>query len=86
MHTHTKDEICGKIVSLYPEIGACGIDIDVDMDDEKHAWVVHLRKSGHQLTHYLEMSDAEACIDGKQCVSLGLDIAQLKNNIEGKQF
>jgi len=25
-------------------------------------------------------------MDGKQCVSLGLEIAQLKKNIEGQQY
>ena len=25
-----KAELCAKIVEIYPDIGACGIDIDVD--------------------------------------------------------
>jgi hypothetical protein len=32
------------------------------------------------------MLDAERCMEGKQCVSLGLEIAQLRKNLEGKQF
>jgi hypothetical protein len=30
--------------------------------------------------------DADACMEGKQCVSLGLEIAQLKKNIAGEQY
>ena len=38
------------------------------------------------LNHFLEMMDAKSCMDGTQCVALGLEIAQMRNNIEGKQF
>ena len=31
---HDKKELCDKITSMYPDIGTCGIDIDVSYDDE----------------------------------------------------
>jgi hypothetical protein len=77
-----KEKICEQIGSIYPEIGECGIDVDVDWDEEKNVWAVDLKKDGHELKTYLESDDAEACMEGKQCVSLGLRIAQLKSNIE----
>ncbi len=83
---HDKNELCKKITSLYPDIGECGIDVDVDFDNAKNAWTVDLKKDDHELKHYLETVDADACMDGKQCVSLGLEIAQLKKNIKGQQF
>ena len=83
---YDKKELCEKIVSIYPDIGACGIDIDVNYDEDKKSWVVLLKKGEHELAHHLEVPDAESCMDGKQCVSLGLEIAQLKKNIEGEQF
>jgi len=83
---HDKKELCKKITSIYPDIGTCGIDVDVNFDDGKKAWVVDLKKGGHELKHYLEVPDADGCMDGKQCVSLGLEIAQLKKNIEGNQY
>jgi hypothetical protein len=49
-------------------------------------WIVHLEKNTHSLKHFLELMDADQCMKGKQCVSLGLEIAQLQKNIEGKQF
>jgi hypothetical protein len=83
---YTKAELCKKITDIYPEIGQCGIDIDVSYDDEKKAWVVDLIKDSHELKHYLDLPEADECMEGNKCVPLGLEIAQLKKNIEGKQF
>jgi len=83
---YSNQELCKKIIEIYPEIGECGINVDVQLDDQKKVWVVDLKKEGHELKHYLEYPDANNCMDGKQCVSLGLEIAQLRKNIEGQQF
>lgn len=83
---HNRKELCDKIVGLYPDIGQCEIDVIVDWDDEKNVWVVDLTKDEHELKHYLEEPDADSCMDGKQCVSLGLEIAQLINNVKGEQY
>ena len=80
---HDKKELCDKISEIYPEIGECGINVDVDWNEGKKAWVVDLKKDDHELTTHLEPEDADGCMEGKQCVSLGLQIAQLKANIEG---
>lgn len=82
----TAEQLCKKITNLYPEIGACGIDINVTKDNLQNAWVVHLKKDTHTLDHFLELADANSCMDDKHCVSLGLEIAQLKNHIDGKQY
>ena len=79
---HDKKELCEKIRSIYPDIGECGIDVDVDYDDTKKAWIVDLKKGEHELKTHLETSEANECMEGKQCVSLGLQVAQLKANIE----
>lgn len=78
----TKEELCTKIEAIYPEIGQCGIDVGVEWDEVKRAWIVDLKSGGRELTTYLENLDAEACMQGKQCVALGVQIAQLKSNIE----
>ena len=83
---YNANQLCEKITSIYPDIGSCGIDIDVAFDDGKKVWAVDLKKGAHHLKHYLEVPDADRCIEGEKCVSLGLEIAQLKMNIEGKQF
>lgn len=79
-------QLCEKITGLYPEIGVCGVDIKVTSDYSDKTWVVHLQKEKHSLKHFLNLMDAQQCMDGKQCVALGLEIAQLMKNIEGKQF
>jgi hypothetical protein len=81
-----KKELCNKIQHLHPEIGECGIDLTVDYDKRQNAWVVNLKKDNHELKHFLENPDADACIAGKQCIALGLEIAQLVKNIKGEQF
>jgi hypothetical protein len=77
-----KNELCEKIRTLYPDIGECGINLDVEYDDKEKAWVVYLDKGRHKLKTFLEDQDAEKCMIGEKCVGLGIEIAQLKGNIE----
>lgn len=77
-----KKELCEKITQLYPDIGECEIDINVDYDEEQKSWVVDLKKDRLELKTFLEDGDAELCMEGKQCVSLGIEIAQLRDNIK----
>ena len=77
-----KAQLCAKITELYPDIGECGIDIDVFYDKDKQAWIVDLKKDQFELKTYLEDGDADKCMLGQQCVGLGIEIAQLRANIE----
>jgi len=77
-----KKELCDKIRRLYPDIGECGIDVDVEYDQGQKAWVVHLKKDNQKLKTFLEDGDAEKCMLGQKCVGLGIEIAQLRINIE----
>jgi len=77
-----KKELCERIRGIYPQVGECGIDLDVDYDESKGAWIVDLKKDHHQLSTHLEPADAQACMEGKECVSLGLQIGQLLDNIK----
>jgi hypothetical protein len=77
-----KKDLCEKIRTLYPDIGVCGIDLQVDFDDDQKAWVVNLEKGSHKLKTFLEDGDAEKCLDDVQCVGLGIEIAQLRDNVE----
>jgi hypothetical protein len=79
---HDKRELCEKIRSLYPAIGECGIDVDVAYDEAKRAYVVDLKHGEHELKTHLETADADACMEGRQCVYLGTQIAQLVANIK----
>lgn len=83
---YSENQLCERITAIYPDIGKCGIDINVTYNQPEKAWVVHLEKGSHSLDHFLEMMDADKCMEGTQCVALGLEIAQLRKNVEGKQF
>jgi hypothetical protein len=74
--------LCEKIREIYPDIGRCGIDLKVTYDHQQSRWVVHLQKDRRQLKTYLEHGDAESCLAGRQCVSLGIEINQLRDSIE----
>jgi hypothetical protein len=76
-----REVLCNQIRSIYPDIGACGIDVEVGWDEDSRAWVVDLRKDGHELMTYLNPDDVKRCLEGKECVHLGVQIAQLKGNI-----
>ncbi len=75
-----KAALCQKIKSIYPDIGECGIDIDVGYDETTQSTVVFLRKDGKEAKHFLPDEDADACMAGKQCVALGVEIAQLRDD------
>jgi hypothetical protein len=79
---HDKKELCEKIKSTYPDIGECGIDVAVDYNETKKAWVVDLKHGEHHLSTYVEPEDADACMEGKECVYLGTQVAQLAANVK----
>jgi hypothetical protein len=47
---------------------------------------VHLKKDKHELKHFLENQEADFSMKGKQCVALGIEIAQILKNIKGDRF
>lgn len=80
-----QNALCAKIREIYPDIGQCGIDLKVSYDHDQSRWVVQLQKDQRQLKTYLEEGDAELCLSGRQCVSLGIEINQLRDSIERMQ-
>ncbi|MBT8357541.1 MAG: hypothetical protein KJO61_07215 [Deltaproteobacteria bacterium] len=76
---YDKNKLCEKIQKIYPDIGQCDIDLNVEYDDKQKSWIVYLKKGGRVIRHFLEQEDLEKCMEGKQCVSLGIEIAQFKD-------
>lgn len=79
---YQKNQICEKIRSVYPDIGECGIDINVEYDSSNKAWAVLLKNENKQLKTFIEPEDAGACMEYGQCIGLGLQICQLRDNIK----
>jgi len=77
-----QNALCEKIRELYPDIGECGLDVRAEYDKAQKAWVVYLKKDSHTLKTFLEDDDAEKCMLGRKCIGLGIEIAQLRGNIE----
>jgi len=53
----------------------------ISFDLDQNSWVVDLKKDKHHLKTYIEPNDVDACLVGGKCVGLGIEIAQLKDNI-----
>jgi hypothetical protein len=78
----SRQDLCKKIQEVYPDAGVCGIDYDVSYDEELKAWAVDLHRDAHHLKTFIEIEEADSCLEGKMCIPLGLQIAQLKRNFD----
>jgi hypothetical protein len=74
-----------KLREMYPEIQKHDLGLSLSFDEKKDAWVVQLFKGKHDLTTHLERKDAEACLDGVQCIYLGVQIGQFVKNFESAE-
>ncbi len=79
---YTKVALEEKLLEIYPEITKHNLSLSLDFSEDKNAWIVKLKKGRHELTTHLEKKDADACMEGTQCVYLGVQIWQLIKNIE----
>lgn len=79
---YSKNQLCDKIRSIYPDVGKCGIDIKVDFDNKNNAWSIQLKKEKKRLKTFLETEDAASCMENRQCLGLGWQVYQLKDNID----
>lgn len=79
---HNKAELAAKLKEMYPEIAKHGLDLDLDFKADKGYWLIMLSKGDHKLHTLLNKSDADACLDGTQCVYLGVQIGQFVKNFE----
>jgi hypothetical protein len=73
-------ELCETIKTIYPDVTACSIDVEVTWDDAENAYAVDLETDKRKVRHYLPAEDAELCMQGTQCASLGLEIGQFKED------
>ena len=75
-----------KLMEMYPEISTSGVKLRLALDEERNAWVITFEKEGHTRHAFLDKADADACMDGIQCIYLGVLVEQyikdLNNMIE----
>ncbi|MGW8157160.1 MAG: hypothetical protein ACWGKN_01300 [Desulfoprunum sp.] len=78
----TKEALCKKIEEVFPKVGACGIDFDVEFDDKVQAWTVDLHHEDRHLRTFVDVDEASVCLEGKLCIPLGVQVGQLKHNFD----
>lgn len=76
---YDRSEICRKITELLPEIGTCGLDLNVFYDEKLQAWRVSYDEEGRHALTFLEEDDVERCLGGRECLSLGIMVNQLRD-------
>ena len=72
-----KEEVCQKVKELNPDLGVCDVDIETHYSTAKKSWIIVSKKGDHDIVHYLDKKDIKNCLDGVQCFSLGIDVAEL---------
>jgi len=77
-----QDDLAAKLKEMYPEIEQHGLDMELEFNTDNNYWVVKLSKGDHRLHTLLDQKDAEACLEGTQCVYLGVQIGQFVKNFE----
>ncbi len=71
-----------KILEMYPEITKLGVVSTLTFDDQKQAYLLKLAKGPHELGTYIDKPDADRCMDGYVCVSLGVQVRQFLDNFK----
>jgi hypothetical protein len=79
---YTNAALKEKILEMYPDVERHGIQVGLDFNAEKNAYIVRFRKDSHELTTHIEKKDADDCMDGIKCVYLGVQIGQFIKNFE----
>lgn len=69
-----------KVLEMYPELERKGIAVNLSFDAQKDAYILRMHKGPHELTTHLERQDADDCMNGIKCVSLGIQVEQFSGN------
>lgn len=82
--TYTIAELKDKILEMYPEIKKQNLSAGVTFDARKNAYLITFKRGKESLSTYLEMKDADDCMNGIKCVYLGVQVAQFITNFEAR--
>ncbi len=79
---HTVEEMKAKIHEMYPKLEKHGVHSTLTYDKKKKTYVLELKKGAHHLSTYIDKVDADKCMDGVECVHLGVQIGQFLENFK----
>lgn len=78
------EELKKKVLALFPEIEQYGLNMDLKYDADQDAWLLTVSKGKETLTTHLEEQDVEACISGKECYHVAVQLGRfIRNYCEG---
>ena len=75
-------ELSEKLKEMYPQIMEYNLTLQLEFNPQKAYWVVKLERDDFKLHSYLAKKDANACLEGRHCVYLGVQIGQFINNFK----
>ena len=73
-------ELEKKLKEIYPEIDKYNLEMKIEQDPETSSWVVTFSKEGQSLSTHIEYEDIENCLQGKECVHLGVQLGRFMKN------
>ena len=73
-------ELEKKLKEMYPEIEKFKLDVQIKQDSETSSWVVTFSKQGASLSTHIDYEDVENCLQGKECVHLGVELGRFMKN------
>lgn len=78
------EELKKKVLALFPEIEQYGLNMDLKYDADQEAWLLTVSKGQEALSTHLEEQDVEACISGKECYHVAIQLGRfIRNYCEG---
>jgi hypothetical protein len=75
-----------KIMEMYPEIEDHKVSVGLNFDEQKDAYILTFKRGAETLTTRLEKQDADDCMNGIKCVSLGIQVMQFIKNFDERQI
>jgi len=79
---HSAAELAQRLREMYPGIAEHGLDLELEYKPDKEYWIVKLEQGDFKLHTFLDKKDADACLEGVQCVYLGVQIGQFVENFK----
>lgn len=79
---YTQVALEDRLLDMYPEIREQGLSMYLSFSEERDAWLVRLGRKGREIATYLDKRDADECMDGLKCVSLGVKIGEFLKGFE----
>ncbi|MEJ2696206.1 MAG: hypothetical protein P8013_06120 [Candidatus Sulfobium sp.] len=77
-----REALARTLHEMYPEIMESKISLGLSFDELEDAWLVELARDGREVTAYLKRKDAEDCMNGLKCESLGIEVGEFIRSIE----